>query len=106
MDLFAEWVATKRGMLGTLLAMIEAGEIPHARTRIELRAAVTTMLDAGRATGELRTDVDPDDVLAGLIGILTVAGTPEHQAQTRRLLDLLMDGLAPRPTRATDPHPG
>jgi AcrR family transcriptional regulator len=96
MDLFAEWVATKRGMLGTLLAMIEAGEIPHAQTRAVLRSAVKTILDAGRATGELRTDVDPDDILAGLIGILTVAGTPQGEAQAQRLLDLLMDGLASR----------
>ena len=95
MDLFAGWVATKRGMLGTLLVMIEAGEISHARTRTELRSAITTILDAGRATGELRTDVDAEDILAGLIGIFTVAGTPAQQAQAGRLLDLLMDGLAP-----------
>ena len=99
MDLFATWVATKRGMLGTLLAMIEAGEIPHAQTRAELRGAITTILDAGRATGELRTDVDADDILAGLLGIFTVAGTPDHEGQAQRLLDLLMDGLRPRPDR-------
>ncbi|GAA3366463.1 hypothetical protein [Saccharopolyspora gregorii] len=31
MDLFGDWVATKNGMLGTLLTMIESGEIAHAR---------------------------------------------------------------------------
>lgn len=98
MDLFAGWVATKRGMLGTLLVMIEAGEISHAQTRTDLRSAITTILDAGRATGELRTDVDAEDILAGLIGICTVAGTPAHHAQAQRLLELLMDGLGrPRP---------
>lgn len=49
MDLFGDWIATKNGMLDTLLAMIEAGEIAHARTRTELLAAITTILDAGRA---------------------------------------------------------
>ena len=99
MDLFGEWVATKRGMLGTLLVMIDTGAIPHAQTRVELRAAVSAILDAGRATGELRTDVDADDILAGLIGVFTVAGTPQHEAQAQRLLGLLMDGLRP-------PRPG
>ena len=105
MDLFAEWVATKTGMLGTLQTMIESGRIPHDRTRGELHSAVTTVLDAGRATGDLRTDVDADDILASLIGILTVAGTHQQQAQAQRLLNLLMDGLRPPGPRRL-PHPG
>src|SRR5580693_10439472 len=39
MDLFGDWIATKNGMLGTLLTMIESGEIAHARTRAVLLAA-------------------------------------------------------------------
>ena len=35
MDLFGDWVATKHGMLETLLAMIESGEIAEAQTRTE-----------------------------------------------------------------------
>ena len=98
MDLFAEWVATKRGMLGTLQAMIESGEISHTRTRTELRSAVGTVLSAGAGTGALRTDVDAEDVLAALVGIFTVAGAPRQQAQAGRLLDLLMDGLRRAPS--------
>lgn len=33
MDLFGDWIATKNGMLDTLLAMIESGKIAHARRR-------------------------------------------------------------------------
>lgn len=96
MDLFADWVATKNGMLDTLVAMIDSGEIAHDRTRGELVAAVTTILDAGGAAGDLRADVSADDVAASLVGILTVAGGADHHAQAGRLLDLLMDGLRPR----------
>ncbi len=42
MDLFGDWIATKNGMLDTLLAMIETGEIAHGQTRTELLAAITT----------------------------------------------------------------
>jgi AcrR family transcriptional regulator len=90
MDLFGDWIATKNGMLGTLLAMIESGEIAHAQTRAELLAAITTILDAGRAEGDLRSDVLAEDIAASLIGIFTVAPRTE---QAGRLLDLLMDGL-------------
>ncbi|MEV6828032.1 helix-turn-helix domain-containing protein [Amycolatopsis sp. NPDC051102] len=93
MDLFGDWIATKNGMLDTLLAMIESGEIAHARTRTELLAAITAILDAGRAAGDLRSDVTAEDIAAALIGIFTVAPRPGHEAQACRLLDLLMDGL-------------
>ncbi|MDT8913062.1 helix-turn-helix domain-containing protein [Amycolatopsis sp. PS_44_ISF1] len=96
MDLFGDWIATKNGMLDTLLSMIEAGGIAHAQTRAELLMAITTLLDAGRATGDLRIDVTADDIATALIGIFTVAPRPGHEARTGRLLDLLMDGLAPR----------
>jgi AcrR family transcriptional regulator len=100
MDLFADWLATKHGMLDTLLAMIESGEIALAHTRTELLGVITTILEAGRAAGDLRADITAEDIAASLIGILTVAGKPEQHAQAKRLLDLLMDGLRPRPPGA------
>ena len=93
MDLFGDWIATKSGMLGTLLAMVESGEIPHAHTRTELLEAIDDILEAGRKSGEFRTDVPAEDIAAALIGIFTVAGSPEHEAMAARLLNLLMDGL-------------
>jgi AcrR family transcriptional regulator len=96
MDLFGDWLATKHGMLGTLLAMIESGEIADART--ELLEAITTILDAGRAAGDLRADVSAEDIAASLLGIFGVAGKPGQRAQAHRLLNLLMDGLRPPAT--------
>jgi AcrR family transcriptional regulator len=93
MDLFGTWIATKNGMLDTLLAMIESGEIAHAHTRTELLGAIDDLLAAGRASGQLRADVPAEDIAAALIGIFTVAGSPEHEAMAARLLDLLMDGM-------------
>ncbi|MEV1169293.1 helix-turn-helix domain-containing protein [Nonomuraea sp. NPDC049784] len=95
MDLFGEWIATKNGMLDTLLAMIESGEIAHAHTRTELLRAIDNILAAGRTSAELRADVPAEDIAAALIGIFTVASPPEHEAMAARLLDLLMDGLRP-----------
>jgi AcrR family transcriptional regulator len=95
MDLFGDWIATKNGMLDTLLAMIETGEIAHGQTRIELLAAITTILDAGRAVDDFRRDVTAEDIAASLIGIFTVAPKPDREALASRLLNLLMDGLRP-----------
>ena len=95
MDLFGDWLATKHGMLGTLLAMIESGEIAAAQTRSELLQAITSILDAGRAAGDLRADVTAEDIAASLLGIFGVAGKAGQRAQAGRLLNILMDGLRP-----------
>ena len=60
-------------------------------------AVIDTILEAGRAAGDLRADITAEDIAASLIGIFTVAGKPEQRPQADRLLDLLMDGLRPRP---------
>jgi AcrR family transcriptional regulator len=94
MDLFGDWLATKHGMIDTLRAMIETGQITLAHTREELLAAITAILDAGAAAGDLRSDITADDIAASLIGSYTVAGRPEQRAQLERLLNLLMSGIA------------
>ena len=93
MDLFGDWLMTKHGMINTLLAMIESGEIALAQTRAELLDVITSILEAGRAAGDLRPDVTAEDIAASLLGIFTVAGKPGQRAQADRLLNLLMDGL-------------
>ncbi len=93
MDLFGEWIATKNGMLDTLLAMIKTGGIAHEQTRAELLVAINTLLDAGHAVDGLRADVTAEDISASLVGIFTVAPKPQREKLAGRLLDLLMDGL-------------
>ena len=97
MDQFGDWIATKNGMLDTLHAMLESGEIAHAQTQTVLLAAIDDFLSAGRATGELRVDVTAEDVAASLIGIFSVAHPRKHDARASRLLNILLAGLRSRP---------
>ncbi|XXV11204.1 hypothetical protein WMF24_34820 [Sorangium sp. So ce1335] len=102
MDLFGDWIATKNGMLNTLLAMIETGEITHDQTRIELLAAITTILDAGRAADDLRRDVTAEDIASSLIGIFTVAPKPQREAlATACWSSSWMDAASSPPVTAT-----
>ncbi|SEG84755.1 transcriptional regulator, TetR family [Actinacidiphila yanglinensis] len=96
MDLFGDWIATKSGMRDTLLTVIESGAVGHARTRDELLGAISAILDAGRAAGDLRPEVTAEEVAASLIGIFTVAHQPGQAVPADRLLDILLDGLRPR----------
>jgi AcrR family transcriptional regulator len=92
MDRYAEFVATKRGMLDTLRAGWASGRLATPTTRERITGAIATILAAGAQAGSLRADVDPDDVTAMMLGVfLSTASGPSDQ--TRRLLDLVADAL-------------
>jgi AcrR family transcriptional regulator len=93
MDLFADYMATKREMAESLRALVASGALTQSEARKELSGAVQRLLDAGSAAGALRADVSAEDVVVGLLGIFTVCRLPEQREQATRLLDLLMDGL-------------
>jgi hypothetical protein len=104
MDRFADYMTTKRGMGDALRALIASGGDPFSESKDRLTAAIATLLRGGAQAGTLRPDVSPDDVLVGLSGI-SLATDPERRDQAGRLLDLLFDGLRPRPPAGPDPAP-
>lgn len=93
MDAFAEYIATKRGLGDALRALVASGTITKSEAREELSAAVRELLDAGAAAGTLRADVEAEDIVVSMVGIISVCALPEQQDQATRLFDLLMDGV-------------
>jgi AcrR family transcriptional regulator len=91
MDRYASFVAAKRGMAESLHAIFDSGAMQPSTTRDSIAGAVDLLLQAGADDGSLRSDVQADDVVSGLIGIFLASGSPE---QTGRLLDLLVAGVA------------
>ncbi len=91
MDRYASFVAAKRGMAESLHAMFDSGAMEPSQTRDSIVGAVDLLLRAGADDGSLRADVQADDVVSSLVGIFLASGSP---AQTGRLLDLLVAGVA------------
>src|SRR5271167_403792 len=91
MDRYASFVAAKRGMAESLHAIFDSGAMEPSQTRDSIAGAVNLLLRAGADDGSLRSDVQADDVVSSLIGIFLASGSP---AQTGRLLDLLVAGIA------------
>jgi AcrR family transcriptional regulator len=90
MDRYASFVAAKRGMAESLHAMFDSGAMAPNQTRDSIVGAVEVLLRAGAEDGQLRSDVQADDVVSSLIGIFLASGSPE---QTSRMLDLLVAGV-------------
>lgn len=92
LERFVDYVATKRGLAGALEELRQSGALAQGQLRIN--TALGSLLEAGQRTGELRADVQAADVVRALGGIcmLSERTVPERE-QTRRIIDLLVDGL-------------
>jgi len=90
---FADYVATKRRM-GNALRSAAASDSPLlAQTRARILDALRLLLEAGAASGTLRADVDPTDVMRVINGIWYVPSGPQWRQDVGRMLDLVIDGL-------------
>jgi AcrR family transcriptional regulator len=67
----------------------------NERTYGPVIAAITRLLDAGKAAGAIRADADPADFLQLTGALWRTAPGPEDRSA--RMLGLILDGLAARP---------
>lgn len=91
MHLFVDFIATKRIIAPSLAAAAARTSTP---TSVELiTSAISTLVKRAIASGDLRKDIDPSDLLRAMVGVSY--GNPDAgwEASARRLIDILMDGL-------------
>jgi AcrR family transcriptional regulator len=93
MDLFVQYAATKKGLSGAMQSVIASGGNPYSQSRAKMVEALSLLLDAARAEGTVRDDLDAEDVLLAMGGIWTLPVEPGWEQRARKLLGLVMDGL-------------
>jgi AcrR family transcriptional regulator len=93
MHLFVDYIATKRLIAPSLGAAASGTSTLHATSVELIRRAISTLVESAVASGDVRKDIDPPDLLRALIGVSY--GNPDAgwEASARRLIDILMDGL-------------
>jgi AcrR family transcriptional regulator len=100
-DALAEWMtrfvayaATKRGLAGALKSIAASQACLFPSTRERMREAISKLLDAGIAAGEIRADVSAEDVFTSMNAVWSIDGQGEEWAERAlRVLGLLIDGL-------------
>ena len=90
LDRVAGYAEVKRGVFAAVEAGVSRGLA--ARSHGPIGDALTLLLDAGKAAGAIRADIDARDVIL-LIGCLTRLEQAEWQARSRHLLRVILDGL-------------
>jgi AcrR family transcriptional regulator len=93
MHLFVDYIATKRLIAPSLGAAASGTSTLHATSVELITRAISTLVKRAIASGHVRNDIDPSDLLRALVGVSY--GNPDGgwEASARRLIDILMDGL-------------
>lgn len=92
MQRYAAFVATKRGLAKALHSGDPAFDNLPAYFDQRLRPVLRRLLDAAVAVGEIRPDVDADDLL-GAVTSLCHSAHSDGSGRAERMVALLIDGL-------------
>jgi AcrR family transcriptional regulator len=93
MHLFVDYIATKRLIAPSLSAVAARTSTLHTTSTELITRAITTLLKRAAASGDVRKDIDPSDLLRAMVGVSYGNPDARWEASARRLIDLLMDGL-------------
>jgi len=93
MSTFVGYVATKRGLAGSLKLASDKNADLFTYVHGRIHDAMAGLIDNAEKAGEIRSDVNPYDLMRALSGLCMVSDKPDWQDQARRLISLLMDGL-------------
>jgi AcrR family transcriptional regulator len=93
MHLFVDYIATKRIIAPSLAAATARTPALHTTSLELITGAISTLVKRAIASGDVRKDIDPSDLLRAMVGVSY--GNPDAgwEASARRLIDILMDGL-------------
>src|SRR5262245_8493618 len=88
-----ELIATKKGLSAGVARAVTGVSDLHVRASPRLENAARSLLERAVAAGEIRSGIDPRDLMRGVVGMCLVHDQPGWQANVLPLVDVLVDGL-------------
>jgi AcrR family transcriptional regulator len=95
MLLFVDYIATKQIIAPALNALVASGSNVFQCSTATIQGAIGALAARAVASGELRADVDPMDLLRALFGLTYSSSGAEWQEKARRMVDILLLGSRP-----------
>lgn len=95
MLLFVDYIATKQIIAPALNTLVGGPSKVYQASRSQIQGAIAALVKRAIKSGEIRSDLDPFDLLRALIGVSNVASAPDWPQSARRLVDILISGSRP-----------
>lgn len=90
--LFFNYVATKHGMQELLNSILMSADL-RSESMLQINKAVSKLVDGAIASGDIRPDIDPKDLLFALIGVAKFSSDSDREQTAKRLVDILIKGV-------------
>jgi AcrR family transcriptional regulator len=95
MLLFIDYMAAKLIIAPALNTVVGGPSRLYEGSRGQIRGALESLTQRAIRSGDLRGNLDPNDLLRALIGVALIPATPDWQLSAKRLVDILIAGSRP-----------
>jgi AcrR family transcriptional regulator len=92
---FIDYIAAKKIIAPALNAMAGGPSRVYQQTSRLMEDAAKALASRAVASGDLRPDVDPMDMLRAIYGVSSAGSTGDWPAKARRFVDILIQGSRP-----------
>jgi AcrR family transcriptional regulator len=93
--LFVDTIAAKQLIAPALNTLLGDPKKVFEASYAKMHDAIRALVQRSVASGDIRSDLDPIDLLRALVGVSNVASAPDWQPSARRLVDILIIGSRP-----------
>jgi hypothetical protein len=91
--LFVDYIATKHGMYELLNSIAGGTSDLYSASTAQVKQAIAKLVDRAVASGDIRLDLDPLDLLRALAGVANIGLGPDGEQAAKRLVDILIAGV-------------
>ena len=95
MLLFIDYIAAKKIIAPALNSIVGGSTKLFESSGFQITDAIQSLVTRAVASGDIRADLDPLDLLRALVGVSNVASAPDWQQSAKRLVDILLLGSRP-----------
>ena len=95
MLLFIDYIATKKIIAPALNSIVGGPTKLFEASGAQIKDAIQSLVMRAIASGDIRSDLEPLDLLRALVGVSNVASAPDWQQSAKRLVDILLLGSRP-----------
>ena len=91
--LFVDYMATKHGMYEALNSIVGGTSDLYSASTAQVKQAIAGLTDRAVASGEIRLNLDPLDLLRALAGVANISSGPDGKQAAKRMVDILIAGI-------------
>jgi AcrR family transcriptional regulator len=95
MLLFVDYIAAKHIIAPALNTLVGGPSKLFEATGAQVKGAINALVERAIKSGDIRSDLDPLDLLRALVGVSNVASGPDWKQSARRLVEILIAGSRP-----------